>query len=127
MYTRFCGSPDQAPNVCPSVGWLKDFNDAQSMLDPTFNGDNIIPANNVNWPQLDVPEINEAMADAAETNDPDDRAQAWGEVDQMIAAEAPAVPYVWDNQVNIQSTDVEGVINQFNANWDLSFTSLGEE
>ena len=126
MYTKFCGSPDEAPNVCPSVGWLKDFNDAQSMLDPTFNGENILSSNNVNWPQLDVPEINDAMVDAAETNDPEERAQAWGEIDQMIAAEAAAVPYVWDNQVNIQSTDVDGVINLFNANWDLSFTSLPE-
>jgi hypothetical protein len=34
------------------------------------------------------------------------------------------VPYVWDNQVNVRSSDVAGVINLFNANWDLSFTSL---
>jgi peptide/nickel transport system substrate-binding protein len=124
MYTRFCGIPDQQPNVCPSVGWLKDFNDGQSILDPTFNGENIIESNNVAWTLLDVPEINDAMAEAAETNDPDERAQAWGEVDQMVMEEAPAVPFVWDNQANIQSTDVAGVINKFNANWDLAFTSL---
>ena len=40
MYTKFCSTPSNAPNVCPNVGWLKDFNDGQSMLDPTFNGDN---------------------------------------------------------------------------------------
>jgi hypothetical protein len=34
------------------------------------------------------------------------------------------VPWVWDNQANIKSPDVEGVINLFNANWDLSFTSV---
>ena len=126
MYTRFCGVPDTQPDACPSVGWLKDFNDAQSMLDPTFNGENIIDANNVNWPLLDVPEINEAMTEAAQTNDPDERAQAWGEIDSMISEQAPAVPYVWDNQLNIQSADVAGVINKFNANWDLAYTSLKE-
>ena len=126
MYTRYCGIPDSQPNVCPSVGWLKDFNDGQSILDPTFNGDNIIPANNVNWPLLDVPEINQAMADAAIVNDPDDRAQAWADVDTSISEQAAAVPYVWDNQVNIRSADVAGVINLFNANWDLSYTSLSE-
>jgi peptide/nickel transport system substrate-binding protein len=124
MYTRFCGSPDQAPNVCPSVGWLKDFNDGQSILDPTFNGNNILKSNNVNWPQLDVAEINDAMADAALEKDPDARAQAWGDIDTQISEQAPAVPYVWDNQVNVRSSDVAGVINLFNANWDLSFTSL---
>jgi peptide/nickel transport system substrate-binding protein len=124
MYTRFCNVPDQEPNVCPSVGWLKDFNDPQSMLQATFSGDAIVPSNNSNWPLLDVPEINEAMDAATLEDDPDARAEAWGEVDTMIVEQAPAVPYIWDNQVNIQSADVAGVINLFNANWDLSFTSL---
>lgn len=124
MYTRFCGVPEQTPNVCPSVGWLKDFIDAQSILDPTFNGENILDANNVNWPLLDVPEINDAMADAQLVDDPEERAEAWGDIDTMISEQAAAVPYVWDNQVNVQSSDVAGVINLFNANWDLAFTSL---
>ena len=34
------------------------------------------------------------------------------------------MPWVWDNQANIKSADVLGVVNKFNANWDLSFTSL---
>ena len=43
----------------------------------------------------------------------------------MVMEQAVAVPWVWDNQSNIESADVNGVINLFNANWDLSFTSLG--
>jgi peptide/nickel transport system substrate-binding protein len=124
MYTRFCNVPENMPNVCPSVGWLKDFNDPLSMLQPTFDGNAINPSNNSNWPLLDVPEINDAMSEAALVDDPDERAEAWGEIDTMIAEQAPAVPYVWDNQVNIKSADVAGVINLFNANWDLAFTSL---
>lgn len=124
MYTRFCSIPDQQPEVCPNVGWLKDFNDAQSILEITFSGDNIDPENNSNWAQLDVPEINEAIADARLINDPEERAATWGEIDKQITAQAPAVPWVWDNQANIKSADVLGVINKFNANWDLSFTSL---
>lgn len=124
MYTRFCNVPDQMPNVCPSVGWLKDFNDPLSILQPTFDGNAIADSNNSNWPLLDVPEINATMSDAALVDDPQDRAQAWGEIDRMITEEAPAVPYVWDNQLNIRSADVAGVINLFNANWDLAYTSL---
>lgn len=124
MYTRFCGVPEQQPEVCPNVAWGKDFNDGQSLLDPTFNGENILPANNVNWPQLDVPEINEAMVDAQLINDPEERAKAWGEIDTMVTAQAPAVPWTWDNFPNIRSTDVAGVVNLFNAQWDLSYTSL---
>jgi peptide/nickel transport system substrate-binding protein len=124
MYTKFCSVPENAPEVCPNVGWLKDFNDGQSMLDPTFNGENVVPENNSNWPQLNVPEINSAIDDATLIDDIDERNQAWGDVDTMIMEQAPVIPYIWDDQANIQSADVAGVINKFNANWDLSFTSL---
>jgi peptide/nickel transport system substrate-binding protein len=124
MYTRFCNVPDQMPNACPSVGWLKDFQDPQPMLQLTFSGDAINPSNNSNWALLDVPEINSAMDDAVVLDDPEERAQTWGEIDAMVMEQAPVVPYVWDNQVNIRSTDVAGVINLYNANWDLAYTSL---
>ncbi len=124
MYTKFCSVPENAPEVCPNVGWLKDFNDAQSLLDPTFNGANVVPENNSNWPQLDVPEVNEAIDAAKLIDDPEERKQAWGEVDTLITAQAAAIPWVWDNQANVASADVAGVINLFNANWDLSYTSL---
>jgi len=124
LYTRFCNVPEQMPHVCPSVGWLKDFNDGLSILQPTFDGGAINDAANANWPLLDVREINEAIAAAELVEDPDERAERWGEIDTMITERAPAVPYVWDNQVNLRSADVAGVINLFNANWDLAFTSL---
>jgi len=124
MYTKFCNVPDNTPQVCPNVGWLKDFNDGQSMLDPTFNGQAITPENNSNWPLLDVKEINNAIDDATLVSDPQDRADAWGKVDEMIAAQAPAIPYIWDDQANIQSANVGGVVNKANANWDIAFTSL---
>lgn len=124
MYTKFCSTPSNAPQVCPNVGWLKDFNDGQGMLDPTFNGDNVVPENNSNWPQLNVPEINDAINEAKLIDDLDERNQAWADVDTMISEQAPAIPFIWDDQANIQSTDVAGVINKFNANWDLAFTSI---
>jgi peptide/nickel transport system substrate-binding protein len=124
MYTRFCNVPKSQPEICPNVGWIKDFNDGQPILDPTFNGNNILPSNNSNWPLLDDKAINDAMAKAQLINDPAERAQAWGDIDTMIMEQAPVVPWVWDNQPNIESADVAGVINLFNANWDLAFTSL---
>ncbi|HSI81415.1 MAG TPA: ABC transporter substrate-binding protein [Solirubrobacterales bacterium] len=124
MLTRFCNSPEQVPHVCPSIGWLKDFNDPISILQPTFDGGAISDAGNTNLSLLDFPEINDAMAEAALIDDPDERAEAWGGIDTMIVEQAPAIPYTWDNQVNIRSDDVAGVINLFNANWDLAFTSM---
>ena len=66
----------------PTVGWIKDFNDAQAILDVPFNGDAIEPVNNSNWPQLDVPAVNKAIDEARLVTDPAERAQAWGEVDR---------------------------------------------
>jgi peptide/nickel transport system substrate-binding protein len=48
MHSKFCDVPKNEPEVCPSVGWLKDFADAQTMLDPTFSGKNIDQSGNVN-------------------------------------------------------------------------------
>jgi peptide/nickel transport system substrate-binding protein len=127
MYSRFCSRVDAEVAICPNVGWLKDFNDPQSILDPTFNGENIVPVNNVNWPQLDDPAVNKAIEDAKVVNEPEERAQAWAEVDDLVTEQAAAIPYVWDNQPNIRSENVAGVINKFNATWDLSFTSIAGE
>ena len=64
MLTRFCNVPDSEVNVCPSVGWSLDFVDPQTLLDPTFNGENIIPSQNSNWPEVDDPELNRQIDDA---------------------------------------------------------------
>ena len=42
----------------------------------------------------------------------------------FCSACAVAVPWFWDKQPNIESKGVQGVIAQWNADWDLSYTSL---
>jgi peptide/nickel transport system substrate-binding protein len=124
MYTKFCGVPDSETTVCPSVGWFKDFQDPQTMLDPTFNGNNIIPSGNVNWPELDVPEINKAIDDAKLVTDPAERAQAWANVNKMITEQAPAIPYMWDYTTAMVSPNVRGVQSGYTTTWDWNFTSI---
>ncbi|MFL5869808.1 MAG: ABC transporter substrate-binding protein [Solirubrobacterales bacterium] len=124
MYTKYCNVPKNEPDVCPNVGWIKDCQDPQCILQPPFNGASIVPSNNSNWPLLDDPTINKEMDQAVYVDDPTQRAQVWGKIDDDITALAPAVPWVWDNQSNISSANVATVINLFNANTDLSFTSL---
>jgi peptide/nickel transport system substrate-binding protein len=124
MFTKFCNVPDSGVNVCPSVGWLKDFPDAQTMLDPTFNGENILDANNSNWPELDDKKLNSEMDKAKTVVDPKQRAQAWANVDKGIVADAPGVPYVWDYQEVLASKNVNLVQNLYSTLADLSFTSL---
>ncbi len=124
MFTKFCNVPDSEVHVCPSVGWAKDFADPQTMLDPTFNGNNIIETQNSNWPELDVPEVNQAIEAAKLVTDPDERAQAWADVNKLITAQAPSLPYMWDYQAVVASPNVRGVQNGYSTTWDLNFTSL---
>jgi peptide/nickel transport system substrate-binding protein len=124
LYTKFCGVPSQKVAICPNVGWFKDFPDPQAMLDATFNGDNILQQGNVNWPQLDVPAINEAMKKAAVAQVGAARNKAWAEVNHMIAEQAPALPWIWDKTASVGSNNVNQVVSTYYTTHDLNFTSL---
>jgi peptide/nickel transport system substrate-binding protein len=124
MFTKFCNVPKSDAHVCPSTGWSKDFYDAQTMFDATFNGENIIPSGNTNWPELDVPEVNKAIADARLVTDPAERAQAWADVNKLVTDQASVIPYMWDYQSTALSPNVRGVQNGYTTTWDWNFLSL---
>jgi peptide/nickel transport system substrate-binding protein len=123
VYTRWCGAPAAKVAICPNVGWFFDFFDPQSLLEPTFSGDAIRPQGN-NWSLLDEPEINTAMEAAAILPPGPERYGAWADINRMITEQAPGVPWIWDTSYQVESSDVEGVMNPYFALWDLSFTSL---
>lgn len=122
----FCSVISNAPNVCPNVGWIKDFNDGQAVIDVPFNGATVTgsPANNSNWPQLNDPAINRALEQARLMADPTKRAAEYAKIDDLIVAQAPAIPWDWDYEANVSSSNVLPVINKFNALTDLAFTSI---
>jgi peptide/nickel transport system substrate-binding protein len=126
LYTKFCSVVANEPNICPNVGWVKDFNDGQAIIDVPFNGATIkgSPTNNSNWPQLDDPAINSGLEAAKLITDPTARAAAYGKLDDEIMAQAPAIPWDWDYETNVASANVLPVINEFNGLTDLSFSSL---
>jgi peptide/nickel transport system substrate-binding protein len=124
LYTKFLGVPKQKVALGPNVGWFKDFADPQSMLDATFNGKNILQQGNVNWSQLDVPGINDAMKKASTIPVGTERNKAWAKINHMIAEQAPAIPYIWDKSGFVASKDVNLVGNGYFAGQDLNYTSI---
>jgi peptide/nickel transport system substrate-binding protein len=124
MYTKFCNVPKSAVAVCPNVGWFKDFYETGSMLNPTFNGKSIIPSGNVNYSQLNDPKLNKILDDTNALSDPAARTKGWVAADRQITLDAPAIPWVWDKEYVVESKNVQGVINNYNAGWDLAFTSI---
>jgi peptide/nickel transport system substrate-binding protein len=124
MITRFCNVPKAAVAVCPNGGWVKDFNDPQTLLYGNFSGRVIRPTNNSNWSQFNDPKINQLMEQAKRLTDPEQRAEAWGRIDRKVMAKVPAIPWSWDYSPMIASENVINVINAFTGNTDLSFASL---
>ena len=124
VYTEWCQVPKKQVAVCGGAGWFKDFTDPQSMLDPTFKGANIFKeGGNNNLAQLNDPKIDAAM-DKAATLQGEARVKAWANIDKMITADAPAVPFDWDKTTIIWSKDVQGVGNPYYDALDFTFTSL---
>lgn len=124
MYSKFCQVPKSQPPLCPSMGWEKDFFDSQSMIDPTFDGTNIPATGNTNTAQLKDPVVDAKLAQAAQLTDPTARAQAYGNLDRTLTAGAYYDVWLWDNEVNLSSSDVNAVYNKFNGDWDLANSSL---
>ena len=123
MYSKFCGVVKAHIHVCPTGGWIPDFPDGYSWLVPTFSGAGIVPVNNVNWASLNDPAINAAMDKAAAVSDPQQRAQAWGNVDKMLTKAAPAIPWIWADNALVTGKTVKGVLDTWNDDWNLSFSS----
>jgi peptide/nickel transport system substrate-binding protein len=125
ILSKFCGVPKAKIAVCPTLGWGPDFFDAQSLIDPIFNGKNIVPVGNVNIAQANDPTLNAQMDKAEKIIDPAQRAAAWGQIDKQVIGQAFVVAWLWDNEVSFASSNVHGVQWAFNGNdWDLTSASV---
>ena len=125
MFAKYCGVPKQEIDVCPSIGWIRDFADPLTVLYETFYGPAIVPTNNSNFGQVDNPQINAAIHQAALVVDPAARYQAWANVDKLLVDNAVAIPGYFSNQPQIESKNVRGVNDLWNIGaWDFAYSSL---
>jgi peptide/nickel transport system substrate-binding protein len=124
MYSKFCQVLKSQPPLCPNLAWGKDFFDSQSMIGPLFAGANIAATGNTNTAQLNDPTINAQINKADQLTDPTARANAWGQLDKTLTGGAYYDTWIWDNQVSLESSNVNGMWNKFNTDWDLATSSL---
>jgi peptide/nickel transport system substrate-binding protein len=125
MLSKFCNVPKSNVAICPNLGWGADFFAAQSFIDPLFNGANIVPSGNVNTAQVNDPKLNAEINKAKQITDPAKSAAAWGALDKKVTDQAYFIPWLWDNNVGLQSTNLNGVSSKFNSGaWDYTFSSL---
>lgn len=141
MYAKYCGVPKALIDACPNVGWIRDWYDPQTLLDPTFAGYNIVSTNNSNWSMANYQDwpksqggtytggpltpTDQAIKKAETTVGNSARAAAWAKVDELLVKNAVAVPWVFDKQPNIESSNVNGINDLWNVgSWDYAWTWL---
>ena len=91
----------------------------------TFNGAFIPATGNVNWSQVNIPEINNAMTAGESVTGTSARAAAWAKIDEKLVENAVAIPLHWDKQANLEGSTVKGVGDLWDVGeWDYSWTSL---
>jgi peptide/nickel transport system substrate-binding protein len=125
LLSKFCNVPKADVAICPTLGWGADFFSAQSFIDPLFNGKNIVPSGNVNTAQVNDPKLNKQIEDAKHVTDPEGLAKAWGDLDKEVTDQSYFVTYMWDNNVGLQSSNMNGVASLFNSGaYDWAFSSF---
>jgi peptide/nickel transport system substrate-binding protein len=140
MYAKYCGNPNAKIDACPDVGWVRDWSDPQTILDPAFAGYNIAPTNNGNWGIVswqDWPKANggtytsgplthlDTLMRAGEQANGNTRNATWAGIDKQLVANAVAIPWSFDKQGNIEGTAVHGINDLWNSGaWDYNYTSL---
>jgi peptide/nickel transport system substrate-binding protein len=124
MFTKFCVVQRFLPEIC-TLGWLPDFKDPITMLDPLFNGKAINPNYTNNMSLFNDRAVNAAMERAKLIKNDQARYRAWGKIDQMIMRQAPIITTQWSNTFNVVSDRIVPGKLLWNAGLlDLSATSI---
>jgi peptide/nickel transport system substrate-binding protein len=124
MFTKFCVVQKFLPELC-TLGWLPDFKDPVTMIDPLFSTAAINPNYTNNMSQFSNAAVDAAMARAKRIRDPDLRYAAWGKIDKMITTQAPIIPTSWIATVVVVSDRIVPGKSLWNSGLlDLSATSI---
>jgi len=123
MYSKFCGYVKAHINVCPTAGWIEDFPDPYAALFVPFSGEAIVPINNANWANLNDPKVNKLIDQGAGISNLSQRYQVFAQADKAIVDSAAAIPEIWANNALVEGSKVHGVLDPWNDDWNLSFSS----
>ena len=123
-YTQFYGIPSKDVHMGTSAGWCKDWADAVTFFDPLMHGDNILESGNSNYSEVNDPELNKMIDEAAATSDPTERAAKWEEVNRYATEQAYWVPWSWDEDILPYSEDAVNVFYHYNYSL-IDWTNVG--
>jgi len=72
---------------------------------------------------LNDPAVNQDIDDAAAITNTTQRYEAFAQADKAIVDDAAAIPEVWSTDALIEGSKVKGVLDPWNDDWNLSFSS----
>jgi peptide/nickel transport system substrate-binding protein len=102
------------------LGWFPDYSDADNYLTPFFLTENFLSNHYANQ------EVNDLILQQAVTEDPAEREQLLGEIQDMVADDLSTVPYLQGAQVAVVGADVEGTEDTLDPSFKFRYGALGK-
>jgi peptide/nickel transport system substrate-binding protein len=123
-YTQY--SKDRVADVYPAyqLGWFPDFSDADNYLTPFFLNTGSTQTFLAN--HYDNPQVDSLIQQEQTTQDATQRAAVIGQIQDLVAADLPTVPYMQGSQVAVVGTDVSGAENTLDASFKFRYGALSK-
>ncbi|MGW8531932.1 MULTISPECIES: ABC transporter substrate-binding protein [Nocardiopsidaceae] len=112
FFAQYAGSQDyvRENNIGLSVsGWIPDWATGYGFASKITDGDAIQATGNYNTSELDDPEVNGLWDDALKTEDPDERANIYTQIDTLVMEQAAILPVVFDRAMFYRSDELTNV------------------
>ncbi|WP_017608432.1 ABC transporter substrate-binding protein [Nocardiopsis xinjiangensis] len=109
FFGQYAGSQDfvRENEIGMSVsGWGADWPTGYGFANAITHGENIQETGNYNTAELDDPEVNELWDRTLTTEDPDERADIYGQIEQLVMENAVILPAVFDRSLYYRPDDL---------------------
>ncbi len=112
FFAQYAGSQDyvRENNIGLSVsGWIPDWASGYGFGYKITSGDAIQATGNYNTSELDDQEVNALWDEALTTEDPDERAEIYAQIDTLVIEQAAILPVVFDRAMFYRSDELTNV------------------
>ncbi|MGH3343959.1 MAG: ABC transporter substrate-binding protein [Carbonactinosporaceae bacterium] len=106
-------------------GWCPDWPSARTFIPPLLDGRFIQAQGNTNVSQYDNAEVSQRIDEIYEMADPAEANQAWGDLEEQIMRDAPAVPLMDDNRSALRGSKVTGAFPHQAYSSLIDFATVG--
>lgn len=107
------------------TGWCPDWSSGSTFLPPIFASSSIYPTGNQNVSQFSDKAVDARIAEIGKVTDTDKANTEWSDLDKQILEQAPVVPLLYENNVQIVGSNVGGVYSDPQFAGGVNFATMG--